>query len=37
MESSNDNKLIDLCLTAFKKAVRIAGGLDLTVSGRINH
>lgn len=31
MESSDDYKLIALCLQAFKKAIRIAGGLDLAV------
>lgn len=32
MESSDDYKLTALCLRAFKKAIRIAGGLDLAVS-----
>lgn len=31
MESSDDYELIDLCLKGFKKAVRIAGGLDVPV------
>lgn len=32
LESSDDSELIDQCLEGFKKAVRIAGGLDITVS-----
>lgn len=32
LESSESAELIELCLEGFKKAVRIAGGLDVTVS-----
>lgn len=31
LESCEDYELIDLCLNGFKKAVRIAGGLDVSV------
>ena len=32
LESSDDSELIEQCLEGLKKAVRIAGGLDMTAS-----